>query len=62
LTRQIAAKNAYEFYYLFRRHCESGKTSKKTSRKKKTSAQKTDDTPQQAKDAENKVTEASNVG
>ncbi|MFC1737997.1 hypothetical protein ACFL1G_02985 [Planctomycetota bacterium] len=35
LTRQIAAKNAYEFYHLLRKASESSKTKKKTKRKTK---------------------------
>lgn len=65
LTRQISAKNAYEFYSLLRRQSESPKN-KKTGRKKtaksaaKKSPQKTDE--QQAEPAANKDSETQNVG
>ena len=36
LTRQVAAKNAYEFYSLLRRESESPKVAKKTKRTRKT--------------------------
>lgn len=40
LTRQIAAKNAYEFYELLRRESESPKVAKKKTTRKKTTKRK----------------------
>lgn len=53
LTRQVAAKNAYEFYSLLRRESESPKVAKKTTKKTRKTAKKA--TPAKKKTAKKKT-------
>ncbi|MFA7485283.1 MAG: hypothetical protein WCZ89_04600, partial [Phycisphaerae bacterium] len=62
LTRQISAKNAYEFYSLLRRQSESPKARKAARKKTAKSAAKQKQPEQQTQPADNKNSETQNVG